>query len=132
MKLQAGQVFRLLCRVCTPQKIKYFVVASTAVPLRFFLINSSATPFQQARLHLMTSVLALDPQVQKFLGHASVLDCTELLGGFTAQELEDLRTADGTVFIGRLDATARRAVRAIVQSSRLLSADEKAYLLKEW
>lgn len=132
MHLLAGQVFRLNCTFCNPQKLKYFVIASRDPRLLFFLINSEPTAFQQARPRLMASILELESGSNAFLLHDSFLDCTETVGGYTAQEVEDLFNADQSVLVGRIDLKTRRAVRAVVESSALIAKREKPGILAIW
>lgn len=99
---------------------------------RFFLINSEPSAFQVKRAHLMASILELSGDSCGFLAHDSVLDCNELLGGYTAQELEDAANARPSAGRGRLDTSIRRAVRAIIANSRVLSQADKAMLLQLW
>lgn len=99
---------------------------------RFFLINSQPNAFQVKREHLMASILHLSKEDCGFLDHDSVLDCTELLGGCSAQELEDAANASPSAARGRLDINIRRAVRAIISESKVLSSADKAKLLQLW
>lgn len=132
MSFQVGQVYHLWCRACNPPKWKLHVLASIEPIPRFFLINSEPSAFQVKRAHLMASILELSGDSCGFLAHDSVLDCNELLGGYTAQELEDAANARPSAGRGRLDTSIRRAVRAIIANSRVLSQADKAMLLQLW
>lgn len=132
MIFQAGQVFHLWCHFCNPQKNKYFVLAVVEPVPRFFLINSAVNAFQAKRPHLLASILPLKSSACRFLHHNSFLDCTALIGGYTAQQLEDKVTADPRVFVGRLDVNTRRAARAIIAQTKLLPITDKTSLLALW
>lgn len=132
MALQVGQVFHLWCNACNPPWNKFHVLASVSPGPWFFLINSNPTAFQKARPHLMSSLLELTPADLQFLTHDSWLDCTMLMGGYTAQALETIVQSASKEYLGRLPIGKRRAVRAIVEASRVLSNSDKAHLLAHW
>lgn len=132
MALQVGQVFHLWCRACTPQKNKFYVLACVSPGPWFFLINSSPTSFQQARPHLMASMLELAAGDLQCLKHDSWLDCTMVMGGYSAQALETIVQSSSKEYLGRLSTPKRRAVRAVVEHSRVLTKTEKVHLLAVW
>lgn len=132
MELKAGQVFHLWCRACNPQKNKFFVLASINPGPWFFLINSDPTEFQKKRPHLMASLLSIEVAAARFLHHDSWLDCTQLMGGHSAQDLETLLVAQSNDYKGRLGAGIRRRVRAIIAQSTVLTQFEKTSLLLVW
>lgn len=132
MALQVGQVFHLWCNTCTPQKNKFHVLACVSPGPWFFLINSSPTNYQEARPHLMASMLELASADLQCLTHDSWLDCTMLMGGYSAQELETMVQSSSKEYLGRLPIIRRRAVRAIVENSRVLTTSEKKHLLILW
>lgn len=132
MEFKSGQVFHLWCRFCNPQKYKYFVVASIDPGPWFFLINSEPTEFQKKRPRLMSSLVALPAHSNTFLSHDSWLDCTELLGGYSGEDIENLLQQDPRVLLGRLAANSRRAVRAVISASPLLAEAKKKVLLTIW
>lgn len=132
MALQVGQVFHLWCSACNPQKNKFHVLACISPGPWFFLINSNPTNFQRARPHLMASMLELDADDLQCLTHNSWLDCTALMGGHSAQNLETMVQSSSKDYLGRLSTTRRRAVRAIVENSRVLTKADKQHLLAVW
>jgi hypothetical protein len=132
MALQVGQVFHLWCNVCTPPWHKFHVLASISPGPWFFLINSSPTVFQSSRPHLMSSMVELKEESVSFLRHDSWLDCTQMLGGQTAQFLEDLVDGKSSDYLGRLDANYRRAIRSVIEHSKVISTSDKQHLLAAW
>lgn len=80
----------------------------------------------------MASMLELRSQDVAFLKTNSWLDCTQMLGGHSAQILEDLVRNNSNDYCGRLDAHYRRAVRSIVENSRVLARSDKQHLLTAW
>jgi len=80
----------------------------------------------------MSSLLELESASITFLQYDSWLDCTQLMGGHSAQDLETILVSQSQDFKGRLDANVRRKVRAIVTQSAILSELEKAQLLALW
>lgn len=132
MQLQVGQVYRLWCMFCQPQKSKYFVVARVTPRPRFFLINSTPTSFQASNANQMASMLNLSPTDHAFLSHDCFLDCTVLVGGYTAQEVEDLHFAEPSIFLGVVSSEIRQSVRGIAATSNLLTGSEKTSLLADW
>jgi hypothetical protein len=125
LELRIGQVFRVWCTFCRPEpKYKLMVVA---------LINSCAAPFQLANPVLAGHQLAISPSDKnEFLHHDSVLDLSELCGGPTASELEDLYEKDPRILKGQLAIRSRRAARHIIEYSELLTSREVKSLLELW
>lgn len=132
LQLHAGDVFHLWCAHCKPPKLKFYVVAAIEPQLRYFLINSQPAPFQLKKPILMGHQVAIREADHGFLNHDSVIDCTEVYGGPSASDLEDIWTKDHRVHIGRIETSARRAVRHVVQHSVLLSPNEMAAILRIW
>lgn len=132
LELRATQVFRLWCAACTPPKWKYHVVAIVEPRPRFFLINSAVPAFKASRPILAAHQAQLTKEDHDFLGHDSFLDCSELMGGPTGSDLEDLHADDGSVLMGTVSVEARRNVRRIIESSILLTDNEKQALLLLW
>lgn len=67
-----------------------------------------------------------------FLKRDSVLDCSQLVGGPTLSELEDLYESQSPLVLGRVAASPRRAVRSVVGSSELLTGKEQKAILAIW
>lgn len=132
MALQVGQVFHLWCGACNPQKNKFHVLACVSPGPWFFLINSSPTNFQRSRPDQMASMLELSTGDLQCLSHDSWLDCTMLMGGYSAQALETMIQSGSSDYIGRLPTSKRRIVRAIVENSRVLTKADKVHLLAVW
>lgn len=132
MVLQVGQVFHLWCNACTPPWNKFHVLASVSPGPWFFLINSSPTNFQKSRPHLLASMLEVTSADLQCLTHDSWLDCTALMGGYSAQTLETLVQTSAKEYRGRLPTAKRRAVRAVVENSRVLTKSDKRHLLALW
>jgi hypothetical protein len=132
MELKVGQVFHLWCNACRPPWNKFHVLASISPGPWFFLINSAPTAFQLARAHLMSSMIELQASDVNFLNADSWLDCSQLLGGHSAQLLEDLVKGASSDYLGRLETHHRRAIRAVIAQSRVLSKTDKQHLLAAW
>jgi hypothetical protein len=134
LELRIGQVFRVWCTFCRPEpKYKLMVVALIEPRPRYFLINSCAAPFQLANPVLAGHQLAISPSDKnEFLHHDSVLDLSELCGGPTASELEDLYEKDPRILKGQLAIRSRRAARHIIEYSELLTSREVKSLLELW
>jgi len=132
LKPQAGDVFHIWCAHCVPPKWKYHVIASVQPRLRYFLINSRPAAFQRGNPALMAHQVDLREVDYRFLGHDSVLDCSQLGGGPTASELEDILLKDPRAHLGRIEVSTRRVVRHIVQHSDLLASKEIAAVLAIW
>lgn len=130
--LKVGQVFHITCVACNPQKPKFHVLARIEPSPAFFLINSNPTAYQLAREHLMSSIIQVTPAQLAFLTHDSWLDCTQTMGGHSAETLESLVLKKSRDFKGRLEQAQRRAVRAIIGESKLLSRADKAAMLALW
>lgn len=132
LQLAAGQVFHLWCRSCVPPKWKFYVLAHLNPRPRYFLINSNPAPFQQANPQLMTHQIRLAQVQHPFLRRDSVLDCSQVVGGYTASELEDAYNADPGMLIGTVDVTPRTTARSIIANSEILTGREIADILAEW
>lgn len=105
-------------------------MAAQRPQLCYFLINSRPAAFQLANPAIMAHQVPL--KAGKFLKHDSVLDCSKVVGGVTASEIEDLHSDDPSIYLGRLETEIRRAVRHVVQHSELLSPKEIAAILSMW
>lgn len=132
LKIEAGSVFHLWCGHCRDPKWKFHVVAYVQPQLRYFLINTRPAAFQRADASLMAHQVDLLEADHEFLSHDSVLDCSQVVGGPTASELEDLFLADEGLLLGRLATNCRRTARRVVQASDLLSPKEIAAILAIW
>ena len=130
--LKVGQVFHLHCVACRPPKPKFHVLARIEPVPTFFLINSHPTAYQLARPHLMSSILKVMPTELTFLSHESWLDCTMVMSGYTAQDLETHVLNGNREYLGRMPAAQRRIVRAIINASKLLPRADKAAMLALW
>lgn len=80
----------------------------------------------------MASMLEVTHADLQCLTHDSWLDCTMLIGGYSAQVLETMVQAASRDYLGRLPVASRRAVRAVVEASRVLSTSDKGHLLASW
>ena len=132
LKIQAGSVFHIWCAFCKPPKWKFFVVAYAEPTLRYFIINSNPAAFQRNSRTLLAHQAQLSLTDHSFLKRDSVMDCSEILGGPSASDLEDMYAKDDRVLLGRICTDARRNVRRIVGESELLSAKEIAAILEAW
>ncbi|MCC4587069.1 hypothetical protein LL962_08135 [Xanthomonas sp. NCPPB 1067] len=132
LKIQVGSVFHIWCSFCRPPKWKFFVVATMQPELRYFVINSNPASFQRIDDVLMGHQVQLLQGEHYFLRRDSVLDCSELVGGPTASDLEDRYAQDARVLLGRLSTPARRAVRAVTKDSVLLSGKEVVAIQGAW
>ena len=132
LEIKVGQVFRLWCAICRPPKFKFFVVALVEPRPRYFLINSNAAPFQLAQPALAVHQLPANAGENSFLHHDSILDTSQLLGGHTASDLEDLYQKDSNVLLGVVCAKLRRHARHVIENSEVLSKREIDSLLSVW
>lgn len=132
LEIQAGSVFHVWCQICRPQKWKFFVVAYVDPAVRYFIINSAPAAFQRNSPTLLRHQAELLAAEHGFLHHDSVLNCSEVFGGPTASDLEDMYSNDEAVLLGRLSPSAMQQVRGIVEGSELLSPKEIAAVLACW
>lgn len=130
--ISAGDVYHLWCNVCTPQKYKFFVVAYTEPKIRYFLINSKPTEFQLARPHLMESMVVLPASAHSFLKYDSYMNCTEVLGGATREEVQQACSTDPRAYLGRIAEPQKQVVKQLMVNSRLLTGKEKQAILAAW
>lgn len=132
LKLEAGTVLHIWCTHCNPQKWKFYVVAFVEPKLRYFLINSQPAAFQRKEPELLAHQVGLLQKEHGFLSRNSVLDCSQLSGGPTASELEDMYQGDPKILLGRIQTSPRRAVRTVVAKSNLLTPAEIKAILGVW
>jgi hypothetical protein len=99
---------------------------------RYFLINSNPAAFQRNNPEIMRHQIALPEADHRFLGHDSVLDCSDLKGGLTASDLEDEFNKNSAVLRGSISSKARRAARYAITHSALLTQAEIEELLALW
>ena len=131
----SGNVYHLLVKSFDPPKPKLLVLAYIAPDGRgrFFVINSERTEFQKTRDENKRHVLSLPHDgSHDFLAHDSWLDCSELIGGWTAAELEDQITKEPECEVGRLMPKMLKVVRGLVTNSRLISERDKQMILQQW
>jgi len=131
-QIQSGDVFHLWCNVCVPQKYKFFVVAYVEPRLRYMLINSEPAAFQRQNTELMAHQLQLRVEEHSFLTHDSYLDCSQIMGGATAEELSAAHYAGVRIRIGSIAPEARKSLRTIAAESRVLTSRDKDKLLSSW
>lgn len=127
-----GEVYHLWCGQCCEAKYKFFVVAYTEPKLRYFLINSHPARFQRENSELLAHQIVLPAQDHSFLKHDSVLDCSEVMGGDTFDELAGKYAANHRVFIGRIAPAPTQELKTIVAGSKVLSPKEKDAILSVW
>jgi hypothetical protein len=133
--IASGNVYHLLVNAFDPPKHKFLVLAyvSTNGLARFFVINSERTELQKTRDELRKHIISLPQDGSHiFLTHDSWLDCSELIGGWTASELEDQITEEPECAICRLVPKILKAVREVVTNSRLLSERDKQMIIGQW
>lgn len=129
---QVGDVFLLWCNICEPQKYKFFVVAYIDPRLRYMLINSEPARFQQGKPELMRHQVSLSARDHAFLTHDSYLDCSQVLGGMTEDELESAYRDNTRIRLGSIAPAPRQALRDVVVNSRVLTERDKRMLLEAW
>ena len=130
---KAGDVYLLYCAIIRDPKEKFHAVAYMEPRLRYFLINSRVAAFIQAKPILAAhQVLLKQSEHPEFLKEDSYLDCTQIFGGLTASELEDLIAAGHRVELGRISTNARREVRRVIKDSELLTPHEIKAILAVW
>lgn len=133
-QLRAGQVFRLFTRYINPPKWKFLVLAYVLDDgrARLFPVNSEPTQFQKQNPELEKHQIPIGPAAYPaFLKHASVLSCSELLGGWSASELEDVLINNPDCSVGELRAEEIAKIRHIVEASRVLSGRDKEMILAQ-
>lgn len=108
------------------------MVAFVEPKLRYFLINSQPAAFQRKEPELLAHQVGLLQKDHGFLSRNSVLDCSQLSGGPTASELEDMYQDAPAILLGRIQTSPRRAVRAVVAKSNLLTPAEIKAILGIW
>jgi hypothetical protein len=127
--VHCGHVYFLYLPAAAKEKlvVPAFVAADGRV--RFFVINTSRTEFQQARPDVAKHVLPLALNDHKgVLTHNSWLACHEVVGGWTVAEIE----AKKDCYRCRLSQAAIDAVRAVIKDSRLHSERDKIAILEQW
>lgn len=130
---QSGDVYLLFCGCIREPKDKFHVVAYSEPRLRYFLINTHAAAFLLANPILAAHQITLKhSEHADFLKVDSVLDCSQIFGGATTSDIEDLLVKGKRVVLGRLSPNARRNVRRAVRDSELLSPVEIEAILAIW
>lgn len=127
-----GEVYHLWCGQCCEAKYKFFVVAYTQPKLRYFLINSHPAKFQRENEELLTHQVLLKEQEHTFLRHDSVLDCSDVMGGDSIDELAAKYAANHKVYIGQIAPGPRAVLKTVVAGSKVLSQKEKDAILSVW
>lgn len=124
-----GHVYFLDLAIAAKGKLVVPAFVESDGRVRFFMINTNRTEFQEKRPEIAKHVLALPKKGnEKFLTHDSWLCCDEVVGGRTVAEIEKLEGC----YRGPLDRTIVVAVRALIFESRLYSERDKVAILGSW
>lgn len=127
--VSCGHVYFLKLHIAAKEKLVVPAFIEADGRVRFFVINTNRTEFQQTKPEVAKHVLPLTKAGnEKFLTHDSWLACHEVLGGWKVTEIEALKGC----YRGPLDQATIAAVRAVVKDSRLHSEADKAAILKQW
>lgn len=132
-QLRPGLVFRLFVPYIAPPKPKFLVLAYVTADgrARLFTINSELTEFQKSNSELKRHQINISrDDYPTFLRHNSLLCCSELLGGWSAAELEDVLLTRKECVVGELKGSDVAKVRKVVQDSPILSERDKALILE--
>lgn len=110
--IKSGAVVKLFCDFTTPQKFKYFMIA-TVEPLQVFIINSEITEFIRRNAALLADQVDIPHKDHPFLTHDSVLNCIEAHRGFNISDLKNELIANfSEVYQGELKPYILRNVVA--------------------
>ena len=128
-----GHAYYLTVSFFRPPKPKYLVLAYVAADgrARFFVINSERTELQKTRDELRHHLLPIPRGTHEFLPHDCWLDCSELVGGWSAAALESEVADAPECCVGKLSSAMVKEVRETVEASRLLSPREKSQILAQ-
>jgi hypothetical protein len=132
LTLRVGQVFHLWCAGCRKPNNKFHVLSLIVPRPRFFIVNSAVPAFQQSDPDMAAHQVLMKLGEHPFFRHDSHMDCTELLGGPTGSDLEDLHAKNSGVLCGIVSVAVQRNVRRIARDSILLPEREKTALLSVW
>lgn len=125
--IRCGHVYLLYCSFAAKNKLLVPAFVANSGQVRFFVINSNRTEFQEKRFP--EYVLRLHCHLNTgFLSHDSWLACNELIGGWSAEKVQ----AKSDCYRGPLDDQTLLDVRALIRTSRLHSSTEKSAILEQW
>jgi hypothetical protein len=127
--VECGHVYVLQLAIAGKPKLLVPAFIEEDGRVRFFVINTNRTEFQQKSAEVAKHVL---PLLQKnngaFLTHDSWLVCDEVIGGWKVGEIEAIKECHR----GPLDVGTLAVVRAVIQESKLHSERDKAAMLAQW
>ena len=97
--------------------------------VRFFVINSKLTDYQARKPELLNHAIPiLQAKNAGFLAYDSWLVCHELVGGYTAAQIDAIKGC----YRGSLDNGTLTIARTLIQGSRLYSERDKQLFLSQW
>ena len=125
--INCGHVYHLRLAIAGKDKLLVPAFIAADGKVRFFVINSERTGFQIAKTpeHVLQ---LLQNRNQSFLNHDSWLVCSELVGGWTVDEMQAIQGCHR----GPIDNATIAAVRALIENSKLHSAADKTAILAQW
>jgi len=127
-----GDVFFLRCTLCNPPKNKFFVVA-LAAPLKFFLINSALTQYQQQRRDHVAAQARIFAAEHEFLDHDSFVGCDWLSHEYDLDALISSVEASARYRkVGVLTDNARMSVAAALVGNVHISRKYLRPLIEQW
>ena len=129
MAVICGHVYHLFLPIAGKPKLLVPAYIAEDDRVRFFLINTNRTAFQEINPERTKLVLPLRQQDNaKFLTRDCWLCCDEPIGGWKAAAIERIKNC----YRGPLDKATTAAVRVVITESRTYSDPEKAEILDAW
>jgi hypothetical protein len=129
--LTPGNVLSLFCEFTTPPKEKWLLLVSVNPRLLFFIINSELNEYRSRTPHVREAQVELRPTEQEFLAHPSWLDCSKAIRLIDANEIAHQFQQGIGRLVGRITATLRQQVRAVVEQSVTLENRDKKSILAD-
>jgi hypothetical protein len=129
MAFLCGHVYVLYSNVAEKEKLIVPAYVFGEGKVRAFLINTDLSAFVFTTPELARHALPLKRDAnKKFLTHDSWLCCNEVIGGWSAKEIEE----NASAYRGPIDTPTLGAVRVLIEGSRLYSDKEKALIISQW
>lgn len=124
-----GAIVHLHFRHIAPPKPKLAVLLHVLPRIGFFLVNSRINKFVHNRAELVKAQVPMLCADHDCLTHNSFLDCTEVHGGYTRDELDALVAAGHQIERGQLSQGCRNLMIMEVAESRLIPQRKKDWIL---
>ena len=127
--MDAGSIVHLFFSHLNPPKNKLAVLLHVSPRVGFFLINTRINLFVNNRPELVKANITVPYCDHNCLNHDSYLDCTDVHGGYTPDELELAFTQNPQIVRGHLSEACRQEMLGEVNESRLLPQIKKDWIL---